>query len=444
MATSGVRKRSPTLPKKARMPQHRPSSLRRVITASAIGNFVEWFDFAMYGFLATLIAKQFFPHEDQQASLLETFAVFAVAFALRPLGGVYFGRLGDKIGRKQTLSRTILLMAGATTLVGLLPTYAQVGIWAPIALTCARCLQGFSAGGEYAGACAFVMEHAEPGRRARVGSRLPISTFSAFACAASVAYLLDTALGSAAMAQWGWRIPFIAAAPMGLIGIYLRRRLGESPAFSDAAHAKPHAPVRQAIQSHGGIIASLAAFIAVTALSFYTFTTYFATYLQVAGGMSRPQSLLVTVVALCLAVCMCPLAGRYADYVGRRRSMQTVCGLVLLTVYPSFQLAQQGSLVLAILGVTLQAMGAVLSGVVTVALLSESFPTRIRYTASAMAYNLAYTLFGGTAPFVATYLIGVTGNRMAPAIYLMGIAVIALIGGMRLPEGSQVRLADVR
>ena len=130
------------------MPQHRPSSLRRVITASAIGNFVEWFDFAMYGFLATLIAKQFFPHEDQQASLLETFAVFAVAFALRPLGGVYFGRLGDKIGRKQTLSRTILLMAGATTLVGLLPTYAQVGIWAPIALTCARCLQGFSAGGQ--------------------------------------------------------------------------------------------------------------------------------------------------------------------------------------------------------------------------------------------------------------------------------------------------------
>ncbi|MDB5894529.1 MAG: L-proline/glycine betaine transporter ProP [Rhodoferax sp.] len=429
---------------------HPPSSLRRVTTAAAIGNFVEWFDFAIYGFLATIIAKQFFPHEDQQASLLETFAVFAVAFALRPIGGVFFGRLGDRIGRKQTLSLTILLMAGATCLVGLLPTYAQVGLWAPLALVLARCLQGFSAGGEYAGACAFVMEHAAPGRRARVGSFLPVSTFTAFACAASVAYLLDVALGSAAMADWGWRIPFIAAAPMGLIGIYLRTRLGESPEFAKASANtktdgdKPHAPLRAAMQSHGGVVASLAAFIAVTALSFYTFTTYFATYLQVAGGMSRAQALLVTVVALCLAVCMCPLAGRYADHVGRRRSMQTVCALVLLTVYPSFKLAQEGNLGLAILGVSLQAMGAVLSGVVTVALLSESFPTRIRYTASAMAYNVAYTLFGGTAPFVATYLIGATGNRMAPAFYLMAVAVLALLGGMRLPETSHVRLADVR
>jgi len=424
--------------------QHRPSSLSRVTTAAAIGNFVEWFDFAIYGFLATIIAKQFFPHEDQQASLLETFAVFAVAFALRPIGGVFFGRLGDRIGRKQTLSLTILLMAGATCLVGLLPTYAQVGLWAPIALACARCLQGFSAGGEYAGACAFVMEHAAPGRRARIGSFLPVSTFSAFACAASVAYLLDVSLGSANMAEWGWRIPFVAAAPMGLIGIYLRSRLGESPEFANTGDIKPQAPVREAMQSHGGVIASLAAFIAVTALSFYTFTTYFATYLQVAGGMSRPESLLVTLAALCVAVCMCPLAGRYADRVGRRRSMQTVCALVLLTVYPSFKLAQEGDLILAILGVSLQAMGAVLSGVVTVALLSESFPTRIRYTASAMAYNLAYTVFGGTAPFVATYLINATGNRMAPAYYLMVVALLALAGGMRLPETSHVRLADVR
>ena len=422
------------------------ATMRRVITAAAIGNFVEWFDFAIYGFLATIIAKQFFPHEDPQAALLETFAVFAVAFALRPLGGLFFGRLGDRIGRKLTLAFTILLMAAATTVVGLLPTHAQAGLWAAVGLTLARCVQGFSAGGEYAGACAYVMEHSPPGRRATLGAFLPVSTFSAFAAAAVVAFALDAILGKDAMAEWGWRVPFIAAAPLGLIGMYLRSRLDESPTFDaqrPAVH-QHHAPIAEALRSHGGVIACLSTFIAVTALSFYTFTTYFATYLQVVGGMTRSQSLLVTVVALCAAVLLCPLAGRYADAVGRRRTMMTVSGLVLLTVYPSFVLAQQGSLVLAIVGVTMQALAAVLSGVVTVVLLSESFPTRIRYTASAMAYNLAYTVFGGTAPLMATWLIGATGNRLAPAIYLMVVAVLALFGGLRLRESAHLALSEVR
>jgi MHS family proline/betaine transporter-like MFS transporter len=420
--------------------------MRRVITAAAIGNFVEWFDFAIYGFLATIIAKQFFPHDDPQAALLETFAVFAVAFALRPLGGLFFGRLGDRIGRKLTLAFTIVLMAAATTAVGLLPTHAQAGLWAAVGLTLARCVQGFSAGGEYAGACAYVMEHAPAGRRATLGAFLPVSTFSAFAAAAVVAFVLDAILGKDAMADWGWRVPFIAAAPLGLIGMYLRSRLDESPTFDaqrPAVH-QHHAPITEALRSHGGVIACLSTFIAVTALSFYTFTTYFATYLQVVGGMSRSQSLLVTVVALCAAVLLCPLAGRYADAVGRRRTMMTVSSLVLVTVYPSFVLAQQGSLALAIVAVTMQALAAVLSGVVTVVLLSESFPTRIRYTASAMAYNLAYTVFGGTAPLMATWLIGATGNRLAPAIYLMVVAVLALAGGLRLRESSHLTLSEVR
>lgn len=419
-------------------------TMRRVITAAAIGNFVEWFDFAIYGFLATIIAKQFFPQDDPQAALLETFAVFAVAFALRPLGGLFFGRLGDRIGRKLTLAFTILLMAAATTVVGLLPTHSQVGLWAAVGLTLARCVQGFSAGGEYAGACAYVMEHSPPGRRATLGAFLPVSTFSAFAAAAGVAFLLEAALGKEAMVTWGWRVPFLAAAPLGLIGIYLRSRLDESPTFDAQRPAVHHAPIVEALRSHGGVIASLSAFISVTALSFYTFTTYFATYLHVVGGMSRAQSLQVTMVALGAAIVLCPLAGRYVDAVGRRRSMMTVSGLVLLTVYPSFLLAQQGSMLLAIIGVTMQALAAVLSGVLTVVLLSESFPTRIRYTASAMAYNLAYTVFGGTAPFVATWLIGATHNRLAPAIYLMVVAVLALIGGLRVRENADLPLSEVR
>ena len=171
-----------------------PKTLRKVIVAAAIGNFVEWFDFAIYGFLATTIAQQFFPSGDASAALLKTFAVFAVAFAFRPLGGIFFGMLGDRIGRKRTLAMTILLMAGATTLIGVLPTYAAIGVLAPILLTLIRCAQGFCAGGEYAGACAYLMEHAPHDKRAWYGSFLPVSTFSAFAAAAVVAYALEASL----------------------------------------------------------------------------------------------------------------------------------------------------------------------------------------------------------------------------------------------------------
>lgn len=425
-----------------------PARLRRVIAAAAIGNFVEWFDFAIYGFLATVLARQFFPRDDARAALLETFAVFAVAFALRPLGGLFFGRLGDRVGRRRTLALTILLMAGATTAVGLLPTHASAGLWAAAGLTLARCLQGFSAGGEYAGACAYVMEHAPAGRRATLGAFLPMSTFSAFAAAAALAYALETALGKDAMADWGWRLPFLAAAPLGLVGLYLRQRLGESPAFEQQRQAggQParHAPVREALRSHGGVVARLTCFISVTALSFYTFSTYFATYLQVEGGMGRAQALLVTVLALCLAVLLCPLAGRYADAVGRRRSVLTVGLLVLLTVYPAFLLAQRGGLAPALLGAAMLALAAVLSGVLTVALLAESFPTGVRYTASALAYNLAYTVFGGTAPLMATWLIFATGSRTAPAFYLMAVALLALAGGLRLRETTHLSLTELR
>ncbi|WP_394788026.1 MFS transporter [Rhodoferax sp.] len=422
-------------------------TIYKVIAAASIGNFVEWFDFAVYGFLATAISQQFFPGDDPQAGLLKTFVVFAVAFAFRPLGGVVFGILGDRIGRKRTLALTILLMAAATTAIGFLPNYAAIGVAAPLALTLARCVQGFSAGGEYAGACAYVMEHAPRGQRARYASFLPVSTFSAFASAAVVAYALGVWLGPQAMADWGWRLPFILSAPLGLIGLYLRTRLAETPAFQaveEEDHGAQHAPLREAFTGHGLRILWLSLFIAVTALSFYTFTTYFSTYVQVVGQLSRNQALLVSVCGLLVAIALCPLAGRYSDYVGRKRTMYTVCVLAIVCAYPSFQLAKSGSVLLALLGAALQSLAAVLSGVVTAVLLSELFPTRVRYTASAISYNLAYTVFGGTAPLMATYLIERTGNHLAPAFYLMAIAVLALLGAMRLPETAQVDLADVR
>ncbi|MBA1272261.1 MFS transporter [Stutzerimonas azotifigens] len=413
--------------------------LRKVIAASAIGNFVEWFDFAVYGFLAVTIAALFFPQGDPALALLQTFAVFAVSFALRPLGGIVFGILGDRIGRKRVLSVTVLLMAGATTLIGILPTYASIGLLAPVLLALARCLQGFSAGGEYAGACAFVMEHAPTEQKARYGSFVPVSTFLAFASAAGLVFGLGLLLDDAQMQAWGWRLPFLIAAPLGLVGLYMRLRLDESPAFQAlAAEAHPaHSPLRETLRNHGATILCLSAFISATALSFYMFTTYLATYMQVVGGATRPTALLASLAALLFAAILCPFIGRYSDRVGRRRTILTAGASLIVAVYPAFTLAASGSLLASALGAMLLAVGAVTCGVVTAVLLSEQFPTRVRYTASAFTYNLAYTVFGGTAPLVATWLIELTGNRMAPAYYLIVIALLALAGGMALPETSR-------
>jgi len=419
-------------------------TLRRVIAAASIGNFVEWFDFAAYGFLATILTREFFPGSDPTVGLLKTFAVFAVAFALRPLGGLFFGVIGDRFGRKRTLALTILMMAGATTLIGLLPTYARIGYWAPLLLTIIRCVQGFSAGGEYAGACAYVMEHAPRRRRAFFGSFVPVSTFSSFACAAVVTYVLESSLSSATMVDWGWRIPFLVAAPVGLIGVYLRMNLHETPAFKALEGKKKvaHAPLVETMRSQSGNILKLGAFISVTALSFYTFTTYFATYLQVAGHLSRGSSLLVTVLALFFAAALCPLAGLFSDRVGRRATIASTCVFIIVSVYPAFTLGGSGSLSPSLLGVALLAVGAVLSGVVTAPLLSEVFPTQTRYTASAITYNLAYTIFGGTAPLVATWLISVTGTNLSPAYYLIAVSIFAMLGGLSLRETSTTALEE--
>ncbi|MDX3926194.1 MAG: MFS transporter [Shinella sp.] len=422
-----------------------PSKLRRVITAAAIGNFVEWFDFAVYGFLATVIANQFFPSSSLSLGLLKTFGVFAVAFAMRPLGGIFFGVLGDKLGRKSILSLTILLMAGATTLIGLLPPYASIGILAPVLLTLLRCIQGFSAGGEYAGSVAYVMEHAPRDKRGWYGSFVPVSTFTAFAAAASLVFALENSLSPEAMGQWGWRIPFLVAAPLGLIGLYLRWRMEETPAFqavSDEQKLHSHSPLKETLRNQSYAICRLGAFISLTALSFYTFTTYFATYLQVVGSLTRPQALLVSTIALVFAAAFCPAAGALTDWIGRRKTVGFVCSWVIVAVLPAFWLASSGSLIYAICGVLLLAVGALVTGVVTAALMSETFPTRTRYTASAFTYNISYTIFGGTAPLMATWLIDRTGNNLAPAFYLILIALVAMWGGLALPETHRKSLLD--
>lgn len=411
-------------------------TLRQVTFAGFAGTVVEWFDFAVYGFMATIIATTFFPESTGAVALLQTFAIFAVAFALRPVGGAVFGMLGDRIGRKSVLILTVLLMSGSTAAIGLLPSYDQIGIWAAVLLTAARCLQGLSAGGEYAGAVTYVIEHSPPQQRARWGSAMPTATFAAFAAAALLSYVLTTGLGEAAMQAWGWRIPFLIAAPLGLIAFWVRRKLGESPMFAAAAEddTTEHAPLRSTIRTQARPMVILTGYISLTALSFYIFSTYMTTFLREVVQLDAVSVLASNVLALTLAAVMAPLAGIICDRFGRRKTMFASALLLAITAIPGYMIAAGATFTTALVGQLLIMFGAVVSNVVTAVLLTEVFPTRVRYTASGVTYNVAYALFGGTAPYIATWLIDVTGNPISPAIYLTVIAVGAFIATTLMPE----------
>ncbi|MGO1181517.1 MAG: MFS transporter [Micrococcaceae bacterium] len=406
--------------------------------AGFAGTVVEWFDFAVYGFMAPIIATTFFQSESAVVGLLQTFAVFAVAFALRPLGGAFFGMLGDKIGRKRVLIITVIIMSVSTAAIGLLPGYETMGIWAALLLTVARCVQGFSAGGEYAGAVTYVIEHAPAHQRARWGSAMPTATFFAFAMAALLSYLLAAGLSEQAMNDWGWRIPFLLAAPLGLIAFWIRRRLSESPMFKEisesGAEAAEHAPLRRTLSEQGRPMLILGGYIALTALSFYIFSTYMTTFLREVVGLDAASVLFSNVIALVAAAAMAPLMGVICDRIGRRKAMLTSAILLILTAVPGYLIAANETFAGALVGQLMIMLGAVMANVVTAVLLTEVFPTKVRYTASAVTYNVSYAIFGGTAPFVATWLIDATGLAYAPAIYLSVIAIGSFCAALLLPE----------
>lgn len=406
------------------------SQLKKVVRASFAGTVVEWFDFAIYGYMASHIAAAFFNSEDPIIGLLETFAVFAVAFALRPLGGIFFGRLGDRIGRKSTLVLTVLLMSGSTAAIGLIPTHEQIGVWAAILLVIARCIQGFSAGGEYAGATIYVVEHSPDNQRARNSSAMSSATFASFALAAGLGAILSRMLPPEAMGEWGWRILFLLSIPMGLVAFYIRSKLQESPEFEalvENKHNRETPSIGEVFRTQGTSMLKLGGFVMLTALSFYIYSTYMSSFLTVVVGLSKDLALFSSLISLTLAAIFAPTLGRLADRIGRRRTMQLSAALLAVLTIPSYLIAEQSTLLSATISQILIGLGAATANVVTSVLMSEMFSTDVRYTASGICYNITYAIFGGTAPFIATWLVASTGNGLSPAIYVSIIAVISFI-----------------
>lgn len=412
------------------------SDVRKAVTGASIGNAVEWFDFAIYGFLATFIAANFFPAGDQTAALLKTFAIFAAAFFMRPLGGFVFGPLGDKIGRQRVLALVILLMSGATVAIGLLPTYTSIGVAAPILLFLLRCLQGFSAGGEYGGGAVYLAEFAADKSRGLTVTFIAWSGVVGFLLGSITVTLLQALLPTAAMDSYGWRIPFLIAGPLGLVGMYIRLRLGDTPQFAELNKTEQVAksPLREAITTSWRSIVRVVGLFIVFNVSYYVVFTFLQPYLITTLKFSKTAAFTSMTVATFVAlVLILPLAA-LSDRVGRKPLLITASVAFIVFGYPLFLLLNAGSLTAAI---TAHCGLAVITSIYVSTAVStgvEMFATAVRYSGFSIGYNVCVAAFGGTTPYIVTWLTAETKNVMAPAFYLIVAAAVSLTTIVTLRE----------
>ena len=423
-------------------------ALRRAATASFMGNFVEWFDYAAYGYLATVIALTFFPQTDTTTGLLATFAVFALSFIVRPIGGLVWGHFGDKYGRRSALSWSILIMTLSTFCIGILPTYNQIGLWAPALLLLIRLMQGFSASGEYAGASAFLAEYAPEGKRGFYTSIVPASTAAGLLFGAMFVAGMHALMTAENLHDWGWRLPFLLAAPFGLVGRYIRVHLQDSPKFLEmeqrleAKECATHAPVRELLTVHRRAVMIGIGVTCLNAVAFYLLLSYMPTYLSTEMGMSESDSFIASTVSLATYIGLIFLMGTLSDRYGRKTMLVTASVLFLLLTFPLFgMLGNPSLLVILMIQIAFGAMLAMNDGTLP-CFLAEIFPTRVRFSGFAFSFNVANAVFGGTAPFIATWLIHMTGNKMAPAWYLLAAAAVALVAMLASRETAHTALQD--
>ncbi|WP_371483776.1 glycine betaine/L-proline transporter ProP [Kitasatospora sp. NBC_00315] len=421
-----------------------PRMLRRAVSAAALGNAMEWFDFGVYSYLAVTLGKVFFPAASGTAQLLATFATFAAAFLIRPLGGVVFGPLGDRVGRQKVLAATMIMMAAGTFAIGLIPSYSMIGIGAPVLLLVARMVQGFSTGGEYGGATTFVAEYAPDRRRGLLCSWLEFGTLTGYVAGAGLVTLMTTLLDEQSLLSWGWRLPFLIAGPLGLIGLYLRMRLEETPAFrklqqeADATKdERPRSRLRDLVTRHRRALLLCMALVLVYNVTDYMLLSYLPTYLTTEVSFGATSGLLVVIAAMGLMMVVNGPLGRLSDRIGRRPVLMAGClGFLFLSV-PALLLIRRGDQWAVLLGVGGLCLLLTCFTSTMPSALPALFPTHIRYGGMSVGFNVSVSLFGGTTPLVVTALINATGNRMTPAYYMMAAAVIGAVAVALTPESAR-------
>ncbi|MFD1538299.1 MFS transporter [Nonomuraea guangzhouensis] len=421
-----------------------PRTARKITLAGCVGIFAELYDNGIFGFMAGTLGTVFFP--DSANAIQLVFLGYAVSFFFRPLGGIICGHLGDRIGRQRMLVFVILLISVATAAIGVLPTYASIGIAAPVLLILMRVMQGFSVGGEASGAMSFLAEHAPEGKRGLYTSYAQIASFLSLLTGTLIAAALTSGLGPDRMEAYGWRIPFLLAIPLGLTGIYIRKRISDTPNFTRLQESGGLAknPLKEAFSSAEHRRAMLLALFIplMNGSGYYVLFTYMPTFMNTQLHFSKVQALLVTatsLVAICIAI---PYMGRLSDRVGRKRVLAGAAIAMAIAGIPCYLLIGTGSLPLAILGACVMAIiFAGHTGVIHI-LLVELFPTRVRYSAYGLGYNLSAALFGGTAPLLMTFLIAKTGNTGMPAFYAVLTALGTLIAVSRVKDRAHQPLRD--
>ncbi len=418
----------------------RTRTIRRAIGASAMGNMTEWFDYGVYAYAATYITDVFFPHTGVIATLL----VFAVSFVFRPLGGMVLGPLGDRFGRQRVLAATITMMAASTFCVGLLPGYATIGVWAPVLLVALRILQGFSTGGEYGGAATFMAEYAPDRKRGFLGSFLEFGTLAGFTLAATIVLVAQLLLSDAAMASWGWRIPFLIGGPLGLVGLYLRRQLEDTPVFreleeGDQVEEGAVTALKHVVTGYWRPLLALSGLVIALNVANYTLLAYMPTYLQDKIGLSSRQSLLLLIIGQLVMMALLPVGGRLSDRLGRKPMWWiSLVGLFVVAI-PAYQLMARG-FGLALVGFAVLGALYILQLSTISATFPAMFPTQVRYAGFAIAYNVSTAIFGGTAPALNEKLIEVTGNDLVPAFSMMAACVVGAIALAFVPETARVSI----
>jgi MHS family proline/betaine transporter-like MFS transporter len=425
------------------MTQTDPATLRSAIAASAIGNATEWFDYGIYAYGVTYISAALFPGDTDDAVLF-ALATFAISFLVRPLGGLFWGPLGDRFGRKSVLAITIVVMAGATFCVGLVPDYAEIGFWAPLLLIVLRMVQGFSTGGEYGGAATFMAEYAPAERRGFYGSFLEFGTLAGFSLGALLMLGFALFLGNAAMHEWGWRIPFLVAGPLGAVGVYLRSHMEDTPVFREASeeskrvsHGLPHLLLhywRPMLVMSGMVVA-------LNVVN-YTLLSYMPTYLVRRLGLTPDEALVVPILGMLFMMILLPFAGSLSDRVGRKPLWWFSLVGLFVGVVPLYSLMSYG-----LAGAVVGFMALGLLYVPQLATISATFPamfpTAVRFAGFAISYNVATSIFGGTAPAIGSELISLTGNTLMPAYYMMAACLVGAAALVFMPETAGKRLDEI-
>ncbi|APJ03526.1 MFS transporter [Silvanigrella aquatica] len=399
----------------------------KTFTISALGGSLEFYDFVVYVYFATIMSKLFFDTSSQLAGLILTYSVFASGYLARVIGGLVFSHFGDKNGRKNSFALTVFLMAAPTFIIGLLPTYAQAGIISSVLLFICRCAQGLAIGGEIPCSVTFIYEHAHKSRRAFACGILFCGIIFGIFLGSSAGYLTTRFFSEETLMDWGWRVPFLVGGVLGLIGVYLRRYLRETPVFKKMKKENIKLPFAVVIKKHKFTVLQTASAIWVMAVSITLFLLYLPNYFKTYFGYQSKDILEVNSIAVLIYSFLIIAFGKLCDRIGSRKILNASCLSFIIFTYPIFYLFSENnfaSIYFCYFIVSISTAAATASGIV---LLAESFPAKIRYSGASLSYNLAFGVFGGFTPLIATTLIDQTGSKVSPAFYMILVAVVALI-----------------